>query len=176
MIPLDTVFIGLVILFAIIGALRGWSKELLVTFSVILARFIEYVSLVYVPVLSVALQTMQETDPRTWFYVQVLLFGVVVAFGYATTVISHALGAKARKEKLEDTLLGLFLGALNGYMVIGMIWGFLNDLGYNIWGITGPQTEMAERLIGFLPNTWLEGPMLFVGVALSFAFVLIAFV
>ena len=43
MIPIQTVFVGLIILFGLIGALRGWAKELLVTFSVILARFIEMV-------------------------------------------------------------------------------------------------------------------------------------
>lgn len=176
MIPLDTVFIGLVFLFAIIGALRGWAKELLVIFSVVLARFIEYVSLLYVPVLSTALQTLQDTDPKTWFYVRLLIFIILVSFGYATTVISERLGARARKEKLQDTLLGIFLGAINGFLVIGMTWGFLHKLGYNVWGITGPQNEAAQGLIAYLPTDWLQGPALFVAVAISFAFVLIVFV
>ena len=33
MVPLETVFLGLVVFFAIIGALRGWAKELLVIFD-----------------------------------------------------------------------------------------------------------------------------------------------
>ncbi|MGC9468553.1 MAG: CvpA family protein [Anaerolineae bacterium] len=176
MVPLETVFIGLVILFGIIGALRGWAKELLVTFSVILARFIEYVALVYVPVLSTSLQSLQQTDPSTWFYVRLMLFGLLVAFGYATTVISSRLSARARKEKLQDTLLGLFLGGINGFLVVGMAWGFLNQLGYGIWGISGPLSEGAQGLLTYLPTNWLEGPALFVGVAVSFAFVLIVFV
>lgn len=176
MVPLDTVFLGLVLFFAIIGALRGWAKELLVIFSVILARFIEFVALVYVPVLSTSLQAMQESDPLTWFYLRLMIFAVLVAFGYATTVLSSWLGARARKEKLQDTLLGLFLGALNGYLVVGGFWGFLHELGYQIWGITGPASEAAENLLTYLPATWLQGPSLFVGVALSFTFVLIVFV
>ncbi len=176
MVPLETVFIGLVIFFGIVGALRGWAKELLVIFSVILARFIEYVMLLYVPVMSTSLQTLQQTDPRTWFYVRLMIFGVLVAFGYATTVISAQLGARARKEKLQDTLLGLFLGALNGFVVVGMIWGFINELGYGIWGITGPQTDAAQDLLRYLPIDWLQGPSLFLAVAISFAFVLIVFV
>jgi uncharacterized membrane protein required for colicin V production len=175
MVPLQTVFIGLVILFAIIGALRGWAKELLVSFSVILARFIEYVSLIYVPVLSTSLRSLQETDPPTWFYVRMALFVILVSFGYATTVISTRLGTRARKEKLQDTLLGLFLGAINGFLVIGMIWGFLDEIGYNVWGITGPQGE-AMDFLSYLPTVWMQGPTLFVAVAVSFAFVLIVFV
>jgi uncharacterized membrane protein required for colicin V production len=176
MVPLDTVFIGLVILFAIIGALRGWAKELLVSFSVVLARFIEYVALVYVPVLSTSLQSLQQNEASTWFYVRLVIFAILVSFGYATTVISSRLGARARKEKLQDTMLGLFLGGINGFLVVGMVWGFLNELGYDIWGISGPINDSAQNLIQYLPTVWLQGPALFVAVALAFAFVLIVFV
>ncbi|MBN1249266.1 MAG: CvpA family protein [Anaerolineae bacterium] len=176
MVPLNTFFLGLVILFGLIGALRGWAKELLVTFSVVLARFIEFVALVYVPVLSTALQSLQQADPKTWFYVRLMIFGLLVSFGYATTVISTRLGQRARKEKLQDTLLGLFLGGINGFLVIGSVWGFLHEIQYGIWGITGPTTEAAQNLIQYLPTAWLQGPALFVGVAVSFAFVLIVFV
>jgi len=176
MVPLETVFLGLVIFFALIGALRGWAKELLVIFSVILARFIEFVVLVYVPVLSKSLQSLQQSEPKTWFYVRLMIFAILVAFGYATTVLSARLGARARKEKLQDTLLGLFLGALNGYLVVGVLWGFLHELGYQIWGISGPISEAGQNMLTYLPMDWLQGPSLFVGVALSFAFVLIVFV
>lgn len=176
MIPLETVFIGWVIFFAIIGALRGWAKELLVTFSVILARFIEMVVVLYVPVLSAALQILQQTDPATWFYLRLMIFAVLVSFGYATTILSARLGARARREKLQDSLLGMFLGAINGYLVIGMVWGFLHHLGYNIWGITGPQSQAAQNFTNYLPPDLLQGPSLFVAVAVSFAFVLIVFI
>ena len=65
---------------------------------------------------------------------------------------------------------------VNGFLVIGSVWGFLNELGYNIWGITGPQSEAAQNLLRYLPTDWLQGPSLFVGVAVAFAFVLIVFV
>lgn len=176
MVPLETVFIGWIIFFAIIGALRGWAKELLVTFSVILAAFIEYVIVAYVPVLSAALQILRQTDPRTWFYIRLMIFAILVSFGYATTLLSARLGARARREKLQDSLLGMFLGAINGYLVIGMIWGFLDELGYAIWGISGPQTPGAVNITNYLPSDILQGPSLFVAVAVAFAFVLIVFV
>ena len=40
MITLNYLFYLFIVLFAIIGAMRGWAKELLVTFSVILSIFI----------------------------------------------------------------------------------------------------------------------------------------
>ncbi len=176
MVPLETMFMGLILLFGVIGALRGWAKELLVVFSVILARFVEYVLWQYVPVINKSLQSLAAQNAQTWFYVRAMVFIILVSFGYATTVISAALGARARKEKFQDTLLGFFLGAINGFLVVGMLWGFLHDLGYNLWGITAPTTTVALGLIEYLPITWLQGPALFVAVALSFAFVLIVFV
>ncbi len=176
MIPIETMFIGLMIMFGIMGALRGWAKELLVVFSVVLARFVEFVLWQFIPVIKEALRQMAGNEPQTWFYIRSLLFVVFVAFGYATTTISADLGQKARKEKFQDTLLGFFLGAINGFLVIGMLWGFLANLGYDIWGITGPTDPAIQNFMSYLPLTWLEGPTLFIAVALSFAFVLIVFV
>jgi uncharacterized membrane protein required for colicin V production len=185
MIPLETVFLGLVIFFGVIGALRGWAKELLVTFSVILARFVELVLTSYMPVISGVLQALAENQSKTWFYVRALIFIVIIVFGYATTVISAALSKRARKEKLQDTLLGFFLGSINGYLIVGIIWGFLIKIDYQMWGIVSPEDAAAMGLqdaadlvglIEYLPLTWLDGSLLFVAVALSFMFVLIVFV
>ncbi len=176
MVPLETVFLGLVLLFGIIGALRGWSKELMVSFSVVLARFIEYVCLNFVPILKESLQTFRVNSGETWFFLRLIIFTILVSFGYATTTISKHLGDRARKEKFQDTLLGVFLGAINGFLVVGVVWGFLDELGYGIWNITGPVSEAAKSILPYLPLAWLVGPTLLVGVAIAFAFVLIVFV
>jgi uncharacterized membrane protein required for colicin V production len=173
MVPLETIFLGLVLLFGMIGALRGWVKELLVTFATILARFLEIVLRTYVPVIGPAFNSL---DPQTLFYVRVMLFLFVIFFGYATPVVAAGLGQRARKEKVQDTLLGFFIGALNGYAIVGVFWGFLHNLGYNLWGIQPPQTEFALDILNYLPLAWLDGGLLFVSVAVAFALVLIVFV
>ncbi|HNT75724.1 MAG TPA: CvpA family protein [Anaerolineae bacterium] len=176
MVPLETLFWGLVLMFGMIGALRGWAKELLVVFSVVLARFVEFVLWQYFPIINKSLQTLAMEQPDTWFYIRALLFVLLVSFGYATTTISSALGARARKEKFQDTLLGFFLGAVNGFLVVGMLWGFLHELNYGLWNITPPASVAAMGLLEYLPISWLEGPALLVAVAIAFAFVLIVFV
>jgi zinc transporter ZupT len=173
MVPLETVFVGLVLFFGVIGALRGWARELLVVFSVILARFTEIVLREYVPIIGPALVNLDRT---MWFYARVAIFVFIVFFGYATPVISSTLGAKARKEKFQDALLGFFIGFVNGFLVVGTFWGYLHELGYGLWGITPPNTDTAAIVLKYLPLTWLSGPQLFVAVAISFAFVLIVFV
>lgn len=176
MVPLDTVFIGLVIFFGLVGALRGWAKELLVTFSVILARFIENVLRSFIPIIGPAMNNLAAGEPKTWFYVRLALFIFITFFGYSTPTLSSMLGSKARKEKFQDTLLGFFLGIVNGFLVIGVFWGFLADMGYNIWGITPPQDQLALGLLKYLPTVWLQGGLLYVAVAVAFAFVLIVFI
>ncbi len=176
MMPLGTAFVGLVILFGIIGALRGWAKELLVAFSVILGRFIELVFLNYMFLVSAVLKNMEKTNPTGWFYARTLLFIIMISFGYATTAISSALGSKARKEKLQDTLLGFFLGVINGALIAGLLWAFLDQKGYNLWGITDEVDIVWRGVVQSLLNDWLAGPPLFIAVALAFAFVLIVFV
>ena len=49
MISILSAFWMFVILFGLIGAMRGWAKELLVVFSVVLAFFLIYVLESYTP-------------------------------------------------------------------------------------------------------------------------------
>lgn len=176
MVPLETVFVGLVLLFGLVGMLRGWAKELLVTSSVVLARFIELVLWRFIPVVNTSLKTLSETKPQEWFYVRFGIFVIIICFGYAK--ISTTLGAKARKDKLQDSLLGFFLGALNGFLIAGVVWGFLADpgLNYGMWHITPPTTAFAQDLLRYLPLSWMTDEILFVSIALAFTLVLIVFV
>jgi len=171
MVPLETAFLGLVIFFGFIGGLRGWARELLAVFSVILARFIEVVLVQYVP-----FTNPEDMNAVNWFYLRLAIFIFIIFFGYATPVALSSLGAKARKDKFQDTLLGFFIGFINGFLVVGMLWGFLHESNYTVWGITAPTTQSALTLVKYLPITWLKGPLLLIGVAVSFAFVLIVFV
>ena len=151
MVPLETVFLGLVLFFAIIGALRGWAKELLVIFSVVLARFIEFVALVYVPVLSTSLQSLQQTDPKTWFYVRLIIFGILVAVSRLPD-----LGAPIRyfsigvKYELDKTTGALMTAAEQPeyYQKYGMLISFIAILGLAFgcyllasWGAKGTIKE-----------------------------------
>lgn len=174
MVPFETFFYGLILLFGIIGAMRGWAKELLVIFSAILSRFVEVVLFDIVPFIGPALTGL---PPKTKFYVRILISGVVVIFGYATPAVLTRFQAKARKEKFQDLLLGFFIGAINGFLIIGMLWGFMETMGYGIWGISAPATAAAQTIAAkYLPTVWLAGPLLYAAVALAFAFVLIVFI
>jgi len=75
MISLDVMLLIFVVLFAIIGAMRGWAKEMLVTFSVILAMFALNVLQTYVPFFK---DTFANGSPKTVFWLQTIILSGLV--------------------------------------------------------------------------------------------------
>lgn len=129
MIPIHTVFGALLILFAMIGSLRGWAKEVIVAFSVFLALFVQHVLLTFVPPLR---QLFNNLAPESQFYTRAIIFIIITVFGYASPTIATRLGAKVARERLQDLLLGFFLGLLNGFLVVGTLLSFLDTAYYGV--------------------------------------------
>jgi uncharacterized membrane protein required for colicin V production len=177
MVSLGFFFSFLVAMFAIIGAMRGWSKELLVTFSVILSVFIITTIERYIPAVASAFAVPGSVQQ---FWMRTLILLILVFFGYQTPNIHRLAGTRFVRERFEDMLLGLFLGALNGYLVVGSVWFFLHQAGYPYPWISppDPNTEFgvaALRMLEWLPPRWLGPPVIYFAVAIAFIFVLVVF-
>jgi len=129
MMPLHTMFLILVFVFALMGSLRGWAKETLVAFSVILALFIEAVLTQMVPPIRDLWLNMQAMSR---FWIRAVVFAIIIVFGYASPALAQRIGAKVARERLQDILLGFFLGLLNGVLIVGSIWFFLVDAQYGV--------------------------------------------
>ncbi len=178
MIYLEAIFWMFVFVFAIIGTIRGWAKELLVTFAVILALFIMAVLQQFVPFIREAVIIAEKGDPQPVFWARTFLLMALVFFGYQGPNIARLAGTnKFVREKLQDSLLGLFLGAVNGYLVIGTLWYFLDKARYPFPElIVSTLSATAKEMIFLLPPTWLWGtPTIYFAVAIAFAFVLVVF-
>jgi hypothetical protein len=186
MVPIHTVFGGLLVLFALIGSLRGWAKEMIVAFSVILALFVEHVLLTFVPPLTALFNNL---PPQSRFYTRAILFIIITVFGYASPSIVSRLGAKVARERLQDLLLGFFLGLLNGFLVVGTLLSFLNAVSYGapldqpgaagIGGIVPPTPDSpSSDLMAFLPPELVakSEAMLYIAVAAAFVFVIVVFI
>lgn len=179
MITLNVLFWIFVVLFALIGMSRGWAKEMLVSFSVVLGLFIINVLQSFIPFI----RDVLAKDPAgTILWLRLFLLIALVFFGYQGPNIPRlAASNRFARDKLQDSLLGFFLGALNGYLIFGTIWYFLHIAGYPFQDIVsappaGPVGEAARRLIDILPPTWLQSPVIYFAVAIAFAFVLVVFI
>jgi uncharacterized membrane protein required for colicin V production len=177
MVTLPFVFWMFVVFFAVIGAMRGWAKELLVSFSVVLAMFIITVLERYVPFVR---DYIAQSSQSSQFWVRSALLLVLVFFGYQTPNLPRLSTSKFVREKLQDSLLGLFLGALNGYLIIGTLWFYLNEANYPFYHIIPPMDgdpvgEITKNMIVWMPPRLLGIPLVYFAVALSFVFILIVF-
>lgn len=179
MIGLDALFWTFVLLFAIIGALRGWAKEILVTFAAILSLFIISVLESFVPFIRDTLVT--ESGPAI-FWLRVGLMGALVFFGYQTPNLPKlASSGRFLRDKFQDTMLGFFLGAINSYLFWGSIWFYLDKINYSFEIITAPAEgssafEAAQQLLPLLPPNWIGTPVIYFAVAIAFAFLLVVFI
>lgn len=180
MVSLVVLFWMFVVLFSIIGAMRGWARELLVSFAVILALFITSVLERFVPFIRDTLATM----PEALFWLRTGILVTLVFFGYQTPNIPR-LAAQNRfaRERLQDILLGLFLGAINGYLIAGTLWYYLDAANYpfpNLISAPPAGSELAaitDSMMELMPPDLLGGSSaIYFAVALAFAFVLVVFI
>jgi uncharacterized membrane protein required for colicin V production len=180
MISLNVLLLIFVALFAIIGAMRGWSKELLVTFSVVLAMFCLNVLENYVPFFK---ETFAKGTPETVFWLRTIILSSLVFFGYQTPKIPRlSESERFLRHLLQDSLLGFFIGALNGYLIFGSLWYYLHIAGYPFAFVSAPDSattagQAALRLISALPPVWLSAsPTIYFAVAAAFILVLVVFI
>jgi uncharacterized membrane protein required for colicin V production len=170
------VFWMYVILFGIIGTLRGWAKELLVAFSVIVALTLNHVLRKYVPVVS----TLPE-DSTSLFWVLSLVLLALVFFGYQTIALIPHLQSKATRERLQDSLFGAIVGGMNGYLIFGTVLFYLAQTQYQALPnvVQTPPAEMqaaVQNLMTYMPPHLFGEPAIYFAVILCFIFVIVVYI
>ncbi len=170
------VFWMYVVLFAIIGMLRGWVKELLVAFSVILALALNHLLRKYIPIVSEL-----PDDSTSLFWIQTLIVGALVFFGYQTVALVPHLQSKATRERLQDALFGAILGGVNGYLIAGTLLFYVAQTNYQIApNVVMPPTDQTaqavQTLLAYMPPHVLGEPGIYFAVILAFIFVIVVYI
>jgi hypothetical protein len=189
-----------IILFGLIGAMRGWAKELLVIFSIILGLFLIYVletfTLFVVPFDEI-LSRVENLSPsaafeslpgpirdelKVQFWSRAAIIGILAFFGYQTPRLA-ALREKARREKIQDVLLGAVLGLGSGFFIVGTLWWYMAAAHYPFTPeILPPQpgTPMGDAALNalkYFPPVFASNQIgLFFAVVVAFMFVLVVFI
>jgi hypothetical protein len=176
MINIIYVFWMYVILFALIGFLRGWAKELLVGFAVVVAVALNFLLHQFAPMVN----KLPEND-LTLFWVRIIVLATLVYFGYQTVISVARLQAGGRRERLQDSLFGLFLGAVNGYLVVGSFWFYLDAAEYPGKFIQYPTNvdainTVVENMINYMPPHLLGSPGIYFAVIVVLIFILVVYV
>ncbi len=186
MVTISFFFWTLIVLFGFIGAMRGWAKEMLVSFSLVMALFVMQVSLAHIGPVK---KLWDKMGGSTQFYAASLVMILFALFGYHTPNAQKINKNLARDNKsaarhwLQDMMLGGMLGAANGYLLVGTLWFFLDTAKYPVpeWVLTAPEAgtpagDAALKLLQWLPPVWLGVPVIYFVVAVVFTFVIIVLI
>lgn len=166
MVPIELLWFILVALFGLIGVVRGYLRELGVTTVMVLALFgMITAEGRLVPMLSRLLKGMQPCDVAFW---ESVLWIVALAF---TAFISYHGQTLAFEGKLPTGGLGVALslgaGLVNGYLIAGSIWFYVNRIGYPLLGIKPENlTGLANGLLKLMPPCLFSPYLLVVGLFL----------
>lgn len=168
------VFWMYVVLFAFIGSLRGWVKEVLVIFSVVLALTTNHLLRRFIPIV-----VSLPIESEELFWIRTLILVTLIFFGYQTVISIQRLAARAIRERLQDTLFGIFIGAINGYLFAGTIFNYLHEAQYFPAFIDQPQganLEMIGRMMDWMPPHLLGEPLIYFALVGCFIFVIVVFI
>lgn len=162
-----------VFLFAIVGAMRGWAKELIVSFSVILALALNYLVFQFVPFVA-------DMAVKGFFWLRTLTLLALVFFGYQTVAMIPHLASRARREKVQDTILGSFFGAINGYLIAGTVLYYVHVANYPYPGVISPPPDtfidFVGRMMLLMPPQVFGVPLIYFAVIVAFIFVIVVYI
>jgi uncharacterized membrane protein required for colicin V production len=172
MVELSFLLWVLVVIFGIIGAMRGWGKEVLVTFSVILSIFLTTILEKFAPAFQ---KTLGLDGDIGLFWLRILITIGLVVFGYHSVSIPR-INASPRlvRNTVQDALLGALVGAVNGFLIFGSLWYYLHQADYPVAAISAPENmDVTLKLMKVFAPAWLGAPAIYFAIAIAFAFVIV---
>lgn len=129
MLALTVAFWIMVFIFAMIGMLRGWAKEVVAMSAIILALFtINQFGSAFFTFLGWDNTFIPPPEIRRYeFYIMSGFLLLIAFFGFQGPALARTrVGDRlTRRDNLQDKLLGFLVGGTNGWLVVGSIWAFL---------------------------------------------------
>ena len=185
MLPLEVVFFMLLLIWGMAGVVRGFSREVGATIAIALAmtavRIFGPLAVQYYNKLAgkvaasyqipIAASVPANTNPfcaavsQEQFIFYSIAFLAIVFMGYQGETFS----VPVPFNKVTGSVAGFFVGVLNGYLIAGNLWYFLDRcamydvprLGLNHVGVLSPT---AQTIVKILPlNTVLGEPIVLLG-------------
>jgi hypothetical protein len=162
--PIEILFVTIQLLIAIVGAVRGYAKELGNTLVFMTAIFfLSYVGDRAVDTISNAISSTfgyaagSSQSDALLFFLFVGTFLTIVFASYAGRTLDF--GGKPLRAP-EGTILSLLIGLLNGYLVAGTIWYYANRYNYPFMNVdTTSFSPTAEFMLTYLPQNVVANPV-----------------
>lgn len=178
MIQLSSFMYLMIAVFGTIGYMRGWTKELIATAGIVLALFaLKQFETIFIDPL-----TDGKQDSK--FFLQATILLTLAFFAYQTPPERFSRGSPRRssdREGFQDGILGALVGAANGYLLIGSLWWYMDNLQYPLSPHITPvaPNSASADLVTALPLSWMlsgDGSLLSVLMIVLFVFVIVAII
>lgn len=173
MIQLYSLMWVLAVFFAIIGFMRGWNRDLIATAGILIGMFVLFQFDFLIR--GIFLRSFPREQA---FFLQVLIFITIVFFAYQNRTFAVD---RRSKDNIQSSILGSLVGFLNGYLIGGTLWYFLdiNEYPFAPYIVSPAPNSPSARLLDSMPLVILSGgvsgsgELLVVGVVILFLVVLI---
>ena len=173
------IFWSFVILFSIVGVMRGWGKEIVVTFCAIVGLAIIALFRRYVPMIA-------DLPPTniSLFWFQTIVVTVLVYFGYEIVnlpyLATRTTEAGQTRDRLASSLFGSVLGAFNGYLLVGSIILYIAAADFPFPRFVARPSdpsivESINEMLELMPPSVLSEPGIYIAVIFSFLLITVIF-
>ncbi len=164
--PVEVFFGAFVLMFTLVGLVRGFLRELGVTTVMILILFFlhqfdPFLEAGVARVLALGGRLTAGGDHqliRCWLYLLVIVAAAFISYEGETLGFGGQLPRGPNKA-----FLGAVAGAINGYLIVGSIWFYMDKFGYPLtWlGFSADKlSKAAQAILPFLPTPFLGQPIL----------------
>jgi hypothetical protein len=149
--PVDLVFLTLILLFGIIGIVRGVARELGVTVMLLLALMIlELMGTMFLPQITQMLNQVFGMSPASVpDFLAMISIAVLILFAF----MSYQGVTLVYPIKSTNWFFSMGIGLINGYLLAGSIWYYAQTAGWPLLGsiIKPVYTEVNQNLIMLMP-------------------------
>jgi uncharacterized membrane protein required for colicin V production len=153
MIQLSTFLWFMIGLFAVVGYLRGWTKEWIATAGIVFALF------TLKQLETVIIDPLTQGQHHSKFYLQAAILIGLAFISYQTPPERFSRGSRrsSNRENLQESILGALLGGINGYLLFGALWWYMDNLEYPLSPHILPVVpgSSSANMVNVLPLNWM---------------------
>ena len=157
--------------FGILGILRGWNREVIAGAGTILGLFVIFQ---FDAILRGSI--FLALSPSQVFILQAIVFAIIVFLAYQAQGFTDS--PRRGSNRVQNGILGAIVGFINGYMIAGALWYFLDINEYPLEefitapGPTSPSFDALSRM----PVILLSGGITGNGDLLAVAVIVLLFI
>lgn len=147
--PVEVVFLVVIALFGAIGIVRGWSNELGVTTMLLLTLFV--ITFLFPTGAAGRVDSLLLRIGVEDSQLIVITSLIAVVALLAVTFVSYQGVGLTYPGGKKNNLLSLLIGLINGYLLAGSVWYYLERANWPLANVTEPFSDFYKFFSMILP-------------------------